>query len=161
HGRHLAVAAPPPTTTVTTPHATTTTPRTPITSTTTTSTATTSTVPGSCDAPPAPTFVSIDCRLDALIAKVQTATDLGRTQHSMLASLTKARDRKVLAEGLPATKKKQAKHGLKAAIRKMTSFGFRVRPLVARHLVPAATRQSLESQGTSISTDMKTLLRTL
>jgi predicted deacetylase len=92
---------------------------------------------------------------------VQAATDLGRTQHSMLGSLTKARDRKVSAEGLAATNKKQAKHRLKAAIRKMTSFGFRVRWLVARHLVPAATRQALESQGTSIQTDMNTLLRTL
>ena len=92
---------------------------------------------------------------------MQAATDLGRTQHSMLASLTKARDRKVSAEGLAATKKKQATHRLKAAIRKMTSFGFRVRSLVARHLVPAPTRQSLESQGTSIHDDMKTLLRTL
>ena len=117
--------------------------------------------PGSCDAPPAPTFVSIDCRLDALIAQVEAATDLGRTQHSMLASLTKAQDRKVSAEGLAATNKKQATHRLKAAIRKMTSFGFRVRSLVARHLVPAATRQSLELQGTSIRNDMKTLLRTL
>jgi len=131
------------------------------TSTTATSTTTTSTVPGSCDVPPAPTFVSIDCRLDALIAQVKAATDLGRTQQSMLASLTKARDRKVSAEGLAATKKKQATHRLKAAIRKMTSFGFRVRSLVARHLVPAPTRKSLESQGTSIRTDMKTLLRTL
>ena len=129
--------------------------------TTTTTTTTTTTVPGSCDVSPAPTFVSIDCRLDALIAQVKAATDLGRTQHSMLASLTKARDRKVSAEGLAATKKKQATHRLKAAIRKMTSFGFRVRSLVARHLVPAATRKSLESQGTSIRDDMKTLLRTL
>jgi hypothetical protein len=145
----------PTTTTVTTTTTTT------ATTSTTTLTTTTSTVPGSCEAPPAPTFVSIDCRLDALIAQVQAATDLGRTQHSMLASLTKARDQKVSAEGLPAAKKKQAKHRLKAAIRKMTSFGFRVRSLVARHLVPAATRQSLESQGTSIRTDMKTLLQTL
>jgi len=149
--------------TTTTVRTTTTTSTTTTTATTSTSTltTTTSTVPGSCDAPPGPTFVSIDCRLDALIAQVQAATDLGRTQHSMLASLTKARDQKVSAEGLPAAKKKQAKHRLKAAIRKMTSFGFRVRSLVARHLVPAATRQSLELQGTSILADMKTLLRTL
>jgi hypothetical protein len=153
------VGALPTTTTVTTTTTSTTTTST--TMSTTTSTTSTSTVPGSCDAPPAPTFVSIDCRLDALIAQVQAATDLGRTQHSMLASLTKARERKVSAEGLAATKKKQGTHRLKAAIRKMTSFGFRVRSLVARHLVPAATRQSLESQGTSIRTDMKTLLRTL
>jgi hypothetical protein len=146
----------PTTTTLTTTTTTTT-----IATTTTTSTSTTSTVPGSCDAPPAPTFVSIDCRLDALIAQVRGATDLGRTQHSMLASLTKARDQKVSAEDLPATKKKQAKHRLKAAIRKMTSFGFRVRSLVARHLVPAPTRESLDSQGTSLRNDMKTLLRTL
>ena len=159
------VGALPTTTTVTTATSTTTTSTTTTstttTTTTTTSTTTTSTVPGSCDAPPAPTFVSIDCRLDALIAQVEAATDLGRTRHSMLASLTKARDRKVSAEGLAATNKKQATHRLKAAIRKMTSFGFRVRSLVARHLVPAATRHSLESLGTSIRTDMKTLLRTL
>ncbi len=153
-------AALPTTTTIVTTTTTTGTMRT-TTSTTPTTTTTTTTVPGSCDVPRAPTFVSIDCRLDALIAQVQAATDLGRTQHSMLASLTKARDRKVSAEGLPATKKKQATHRLKAAIRKMTSFGFRVRSLVARHLVPAATRQALEFQGTSIRTDMKTLLRTL
>jgi hypothetical protein len=127
--------------------AATSTPTTTATTSTTTLTTTTSTVPGSCDAPPRPTFVSIDCRLDALIKQVRAATDLGRTQHSMLASLTKARDQKVSAEGLPAAKKKQAKHRLTAAIRKMTSFGFRVRSLVARHLVPAATRQSLELQA--------------
>jgi hypothetical protein len=154
-------ALPTTTTTVTTTTTTTVRTTTTIATTTTTSTTTTSTVPGSCDAPAAPTFVSIDCRLDALIAQVRTATDLGRTQHSMLASLTKAHDQKVSAENLPATKQKQAKHRLKAAIRKMTSFGFRVRSLVARHLVPAATRQALELQGTSIRNDMNTLLRTL
>jgi CSLREA domain-containing protein len=121
-------------------------------------TTTTTTLPGGCDAP-SPTFASIDCRLDDLITQVQSATDLGKLQNTLLQSLTRARERKLAAEGL--SNKKVAKKRLKQAIRKMIAFNFRVRSLHARKTIPPSTRKSLGDQGTAIQKDMQALQRTL
>jgi hypothetical protein len=129
------------------------------TTTTTLSASTTTTLPG-CGAP-APTFQSIDCRLDILIAQVQMATDLANLKNTLLKSLTQARTRKLAAEGFVATKKKLAKKRLKEAIRKMITFNFRVRSRTARRKIPDLTRKSLMNQGTPIQKDMQSLLRTL
>ena len=129
-------------------------------STTTTTTTITTTTTTPCGVP-APTFESIDCRLDQLIAQVQSATDLGKVKRSLLHSLTLARDRKVAAEGIAATNQTVAKKRLKVAFRKMISFNFRVRSLVARKTIPRPTRNSLGDQGRPIQKDVQTLLRTL
>ena len=110
---------------------------------------------------PAATFVSIDCRLDALIAQLQSATDLATLQDMLVKLATQARDRKVTAEGLVATKKKTAKKRLKQAIRKMISFNFRVRSRAARQKIPEATRRALTAQSVPIQQDLQALLKSL
>jgi hypothetical protein len=118
---------------------------------------TTTTLPG-CGVR-APTFASIDCRLDLLIAQVQAAQDLGKLKKSLLASLTQARDRKRAAEGI--TKRKLAVKRVKQAMRKMIDFNFRVRSLTGRKTIPGPTRKSLMDQGVPIQKDLQTLAKML
>ena len=120
---------------------------------------TTTTLPG-CGVR-APTFQSIDCRLDLLIAQVQNATDLANLKNTLLKAAMQARARKLAAEGLGVTKKKLAKKRLKEAMRKMVTFNSRLRSLTARKKIPAPTRKSLIDQGTPIQKDMQSLLKSL
>jgi predicted outer membrane repeat protein len=125
----------------------------------TTTTTTTTTLPGCGVA--APTFRSIDCRLDLLIAQVQAATELANLENTLLKSLTQARSRELVAEGLPANKKKLAKKRLKEAMRKMVTFNGRVRSRAGRRKIPGATRMSLTEQGVPIQMDLQTLGKSL
>lgn len=125
-------------------------------------TPTTTTLPGGCDGVRAPTYVSIDCRLDALIADLERAQDLGKVKTSLLRSATLAREKKVAAENTDPGNTKKQKKLLKKAIRKMISFGFRIRSRNAVRQVPdAARRTALRTIGAEIQADMKTLMGSL
>jgi hypothetical protein len=56
--------------------------------------------PASCEV--APTFTSIDCRLDALVAQVNAASDIGHVRAMLLRQLDNATMRKQMAEMLCA-----------------------------------------------------------
>ena len=120
----------------------------------------TTTLPTGCG-DPVPTFVSIDCRLDVLIATLEAATDLGKLKTSLLRSATAARDKKIAAETTDPANAKKVKKLLKKAIRKMVSFNFRIRSLNARKQIPDATRLPLVEQGDGIHKDMKALRSSL
>ena len=122
---------------------------------------TTTTLPDAgCGGSPAAAFVSIDCRLDALAARVQGATGFQKpqTKTQLLGALTKVTGNKVAAETLCAKPDaKSAGKRLKKAIRGMIQFGHRLRSLTGRRTIEAGVRTELIAAGTSIQTDLKTL----
>jgi hypothetical protein len=146
-------------TTTPAPTTTTTTPPLPTTSTTTsrpTTTTATTRPPGGCDS--VPTFASIDCRLDALIARIQDATGIARQQAQLVDQLTKAKDRKDAAEGLcRSADTKHARTRLKQAIRTMIQYEQRLRSNTGRRLIPSALGAELIADGEGIRVDLKTL----
>ncbi len=132
------------------------------TTTTTTATSTTSTtVPTGCEV--APTFASIDCRLDVLIAQVNATTDLGEVKAMLLHQLTRAKDRKEQAEMLFSEgQAARGQEALRHAIRDMIAFNFRVASLRGRRgQIGEAARGMLLQAGKAIKRDMQTLLDTL
>lgn len=126
-----------------------------------TSTTTTTTIPGACDGPPAPTFESIICRLEALIALVAASDDLGKTKTQLTKASAKAREKTVLAQSLVGGKAKKVKNALKKARRKMISFNFRVRSRAGQKQIPQAKRDALNALGLPLQDDMKTLFKSL
>ena len=123
-------------------------------------TTTTTTLPG-CGAAAA-TFVSIDCRLEALIARLEASTDLGKSKTALVKGATAVRGKAKQAEGLVASgKTKPAKKALKKAGRKMVGFLHRLASNKSRKTIPAATRQSFIDEATPIRGDLVTLQGTL
>ncbi|HEV7730684.1 MAG TPA: hypothetical protein VGR62_00915 [Candidatus Binatia bacterium] len=122
-------------------------------------TTTTTTVQTGCDGPRAATFSSIDCRLDALIAAVDAATDIpAKLANVFRKQLGTARDRKQTAEQLAATEVSRKVLGtLKQSRRKVIAFAHRVRSLNGRHGIPTATATPLAASADEISSDLKTL----
>jgi hypothetical protein len=109
-----------------------------------------------------PTYASIDCRLDGLIASLNAAQDLGRLKKRLVKAATKARTKKQRAEGLVATgKKKREKKTLTKAVKALSKFVRKVGSPSARKLIPQGTRQMLTDQTNPILADMRTLLGTL
>ncbi len=128
----------------------------PITSTTaTTAPATTSTtLVGGCDA--VPTFASIDCRLDRLIAELQASSELGHFQSGLVTVAARARTKKLAAEQIGSGKK--AKKQLKGAVKAMKQLVHKLTTHAARKNVPATTLQQFTDEATPIGTDLQTLL---
>ncbi len=129
---------------------------------TTTTTTTSTTLPsGDCGSTPVgATFASLDCRLAALIARVQSTTDIRRpqTQTQLLKQLTKAKERKEQAEtACAASDAKHARSRLKQTVRKMIQFGQRLRSNTGRRAMTAALRAELIAAGDAIKTDLQTL----
>jgi hypothetical protein len=100
----------------------------------------------------------VTCRLDALVARVQSATDLGRLERSLEGIITKARAKKIQAEEFDArARRKQSLNALKKAIARMRSFIHKLRSLPGRKVIPLATSTELQDAANPILTDMKTL----
>jgi len=126
---------------------------------TTTSSTTTTLLPTICaQAPVGPTFLSLDCRLDALVTRIQSSTEITSQQSQLVEQVTKARGQKVRAEGRCAlSDAKHARGQLKQAIRKMIQFGHRVRSKTGRRSMPAALRAELIAAGDAIKADLQAL----
>ena len=100
----------------------------------------------------------VTCRLDALVARVQSATDLGRLERSLEGIITKARAKKIQAEEFDArARRKQSLNALKKAIARMRSLIHKLRSLPGRKVIPLATSTELQDAANPILTDMKTL----
>jgi hypothetical protein len=107
-------------------------------------------------------YGSIDCRLDALIARLDAAQDLGRLKNGLLTAATGARTKERKAENLVATgNTKREKRAMKQAVAALTKFIHKASSHSARKLIPETTRQALIDQGNQILADMQTLLSTL
>jgi hypothetical protein len=140
-------------------------PRTTSTSTTTTSNrsttepsvVTTTTLPAGCDGPRAATYISIDCRLDALIAQLSATPDVhAKLRAALRANLQQARDQKQKAEH-STTVTRAVLGDLKQARREMISFSHRIRSLAGGHKIHGDTGPALASAGDEISSDLRTL----
>lgn len=146
------------------------------TSTSTTSSTTTSTsTPSTTTIPPAtttttlpatgcgglgaePTFVSIGCRLSALLARVEAESGLGTFQPKLASRLEKAAERTVDAGTLcrePTLKK--ARKRLQQAAKAMTQYVRRLGSPAARRRLDPALREALRAEGDPIREDLKTL----
>jgi hypothetical protein len=125
-------------------------------------TTTTTTEPGCGATPPAATFVSIDCRLQALSAQLAGAAGLGKVAPKLMQSVDTATARKVDAESLcRASNLKKTKKRLQQAAKAMSQYAHRLSALNARKTIDPAVRQSFLSAGTPIQRDLGTLRGTV
>jgi trimeric autotransporter adhesin len=158
------------TTTITVPSTTSTTiPNTTTTSTTSSSSPTSSSAPptttttlgDSCAAEPVgATFRSLNCRLAALLARVNAAADLGSFQSRLPRLLESAKVRKDQAEDFcrePDSRRTSKR--LKQADRKMSKVGQTLRSLRARRTLPDLLRRELLEAAIAVRADLRTLRR--
>jgi len=137
----------------------------PATSTTTTSTTaassststTTTTLLGGCAVEA--TFDSILCRLDALIAEAQTASDLGRLKGGIVGSAQKAK--KQCAKAAMLGTGKSASNQVKKCSKSLDTFRHKLDSNNAHKIVPEATRNLFRDQAAQLRTDANSLRGTL
>jgi cob(I)alamin adenosyltransferase len=101
------------------------------------------------------TFVSVLCRLDALIASVNAANDLGSAKTSLLNAVTKARGQAQAAS--TATKAKSQKAQLKKCAKSLQAFGHKLATKKAKKAIPQGTRDALAGEATAIRADVLAL----
>jgi len=104
--------------------------------TTTTSSTTTTTLFGGCAVEAS--FDSILCRIDALIASVNAASDLGRLKQGAVNSVQKAKKQCAKAQG--AGTGKTALNQLKKCAKTLDSFRHKLASNNARKIIPQETR---------------------
>ena len=115
-----------------------------------------------CTGLPAPTYESIDCRLDALIADLNSASDLGTLARGLMRQVARARKLKIRSEVAHANGNgRKAEAALRHSIRWMIGFNYRLASLTGKGLLPQATAARLAAQGDPIERDMRTLLATI
>jgi hypothetical protein len=123
-------------------------------------TTTTTTLPAECGSvPEGPTFASLNCRLAALIARVNASPELGTPlQAKISASLAKAKLRKEGAEAKCTESKVLSVKGqlVKAALR-IVGVKKRLGQTSARRHVPEALRVELTTALNALQTDVRTL----
>lgn len=138
------------------------TPTTSTSSTTTTATSTTTSTSLTPSCAIEPTFPSVICRLDDLIADVSgaglspsIARNLGRTLTTARVNALKAEQ--LAANGRPSTAGTQ----LRRTIRRLVSFEFRLRSRSGRRGIAEGTRIDLGARSSEIRKDLTMLLETL
>jgi hypothetical protein len=110
-----------------------------VTTTSTTSSTTTTTLFGGCVLEVS--FTSILCRLDALVAYVDGATDLGRSKGQLANSVRKARKQCGKASEFATGKK--ASNQLKKCAKTLDTFRHKLDSHSAKQIIPAETRALL------------------
>ena len=129
----------------------------PTTTTTSTTSTTTTTLAGSCGTP-APTFGSLNCRLAALIARIQADGSLGKSASQLAKPLGRAKRRKDQAEqACAASDAKHARSRLKQTIRGLIQYGQRLRSLTGHRRIPDPPRTELKNEGDALKKDAQTL----
>jgi hypothetical protein len=130
----------------------------------TTSTSTTSTTrppPDCATEPERPTFVSIDCRLAALVARVGGATELGALQAALADRLAKTAAREDAAETrCRQASRRRTRKALRAVSAQLTRFHRTLRSRRAR-LIPPALVIDLLATADALRADLRALRRTV
>jgi hypothetical protein len=104
------------------------------------------------------TFSAIDCRLGTLLEAVETATDLGPLQPSLLRQIVSAVEAVDLAEELAVEENERGvRRRLQNAATRLRSFIRRVDSSQGRRIIPEATRMMLLEQASDIRDDVLTL----
>ncbi len=105
-----------------------------------------------------PTFASIDCRLEALIATVNALGDIRPVKATLLGRLNRAKTQKERAEQLVSQyRRRRAQTSLERASQSMMAFRAGIEP----GSIPPATRAALVASAKSIRHDLRLLRRTL
>lgn len=110
---------------------------------------------------PAPTFTSLDCRFDGLIARLETEPDLGTLRGPLLMGASAARSVVRGAQAVVEQSRRKAKAKLKTAIGDVSHVLGRLRARHARQVLPLAARQSLIDAFQPLLGDLQTLHRML
>jgi hypothetical protein len=127
---------------------------------TTTSSSTTTSLPTGC--PLGASFASIACRVDALLALVRGATDLGPLQRSFVARVGRARHTlDAAADACRAGRSSQARSGLVALERQLTIIGSRTRTNRARSVIPSGLAEEIAGGADDIRVDVRPLVSAL
>jgi hypothetical protein len=125
-----------------------------------TTTTTTTTLPGGCVA--AVSFSSLTCQTEALAARLQGATDLGRTKATLMKQVAKLdADLRDGEAQMAAGNSKKASERVKKAGRVLIAIGFRLRSLTGRKQIAATTRADLQMTVLGLTTDVKALQKSL
>src|SRR5262249_8613495 len=120
--------------------------------------ATTTTTLGN-ECPRAPTFDSILCLLDALVADVDGAGDLGRLKTGIRNAVAKALTQ--TAKARDAGTGKVAKTQLKKAAHSLTVFEHKLASNNAKKVIPQSTRDRLRAASAVIRGEIQTLRGTI
>ena len=125
-----------------------------------TTTTTTTTLPGGCVAEVS--FSSLTCQTEALAARLQSATDLGRTKPMLMKQVAKLdADLRDGAAQMTAGNARNASERVKKAGRVLIAIGFRLRSLTGRKQIAAATRLDLQATVVALTMDVKALQKSL
>jgi hypothetical protein len=122
-------------------------------SSTTGASTTTTTLPGACE--PTPTFSSLDCRLGALLGRIDGESALGPFGPKLARVLSRARNDVDAASGTCASAQlKGARRQLKTAVRDMIQYVHHLKNRAARKKLPAPLRTALLAAGDPIQHDL-------
>ena len=123
-----------------------------------TATTTTTLPPDKCaGVPDGPTFASLDCRLEALIARVGAARDLAKLQPKLRDQAEKAKAHKEKAAALcRQASERRTRNALRPAINKMSQFERTLRSRRARS-IPQALKDELLATAGGLLLDMRAL----
>jgi hypothetical protein len=115
------------------------------------STTSTTTQPTCGENPSAPTFASVDCQIDALLARLAGEPQLGSFAAKLSHNVQAAKTRKLGAEdACRASSLKKTKKHLQQATRAFTQYVHRLNGLAARKKLDPTVRQTFLDDGTSI-----------
>ena len=105
--------------------------------------------------PDGPTFASIRCRVDTLVARVTSENGLGDFQPKLLQTLGKATERTEAANGFCAdANTKKARQRSKQVIRELTQYAHRLSTRAARNKLDVTLREELRGLGEAIKPDV-------
>jgi CSLREA domain-containing protein len=150
------------TTTTTTAPPTTTTSTVTVTTTSTTSGTTATTLPGLGGCPIEATFESLNCRLDALIERLEAETDLGKLKTRMLKQARGAKKFKERAEDrCRSGSRKKTGRELRKAVSKARGLRSLLRSNKSRKTITSGLRTDLLGVADPIHADLKTLKKTV
>jgi len=108
--------------------------------------------------PDGPSFASIDCRIEQLLADVQAESRLGKVQQKLVNELQVAKSRKEDAETKCGSgDAKHARKRLQQTAQKLTQFAHTLRSNASRKKIPAEVRDPLAQRADAIGGDAKTL----
>lgn len=108
-----------------------------------------------------PTFPSIECRLSALIARIETTPDIQSERARLVVQLTAGRQSAATARtACAASDTKGVRKNLVKAGKRLQKYVRRLRTKAAKRTLPAQLRIDLGEAGDALRSDVKTLRAT-
>jgi hypothetical protein len=109
----------------------------------------------------APTFASIECRLAALLARIETTPDIQSQRARLVVQLTASRQSAATARtSCGASDAKGLRKNLAKAGKRLKKYVRRLRTKAAKKTLPVQLRVDLGEAGDALRSDVKTLRAT-